>query len=281
MPSAALLTPRRRDALIALLALALLAGPLWVPALHLDDPTYRYERARVTAGDAGVSFANASAVPAGTVASDEIACAGYSSRACAFERHLARGHTVLTGIYSSHPGERTDPFAVAPDRYDYEYVQIEGTVYEPTTVANDSRVYVVANGTVYEAGESPAGADTSGDLYRNELSLRPVSPAEALADVARDPGAVPGPIRRAATTGAGVAHRDLEVPHTPIRTADGRYYRVYLASQRQPPGDRGWIETLLRAGTPIAGLFVLSRLRDRVAISYTGATGRDESRRRG
>jgi hypothetical protein len=198
-----------------------------------------------------VTFVNASDVPAGTVLSDEIACTGYSSRACAFERHLARDHTVLTGIYSSSPGERTDPFAVAPDRYDY--VQLNETIYEPITVANRSRVYVVANGTVYEKGKAPTGVDTSGDLYRDELSLRLASPVEALADVSRVSDEVPAPIRRAARTGAGVAHRELPVPRTPIRTDDGTYYRVYLADQRQPPSDSSWIETLLGLGAPVSG----------------------------
>lgn len=273
MPSTDVLTPRRRDALGALIALVLLAGPIWVPALHLNDPTYQYERTRVTVSDSGVTFANASEVPDGTVLSDEIACTGHSSRACTFERHLARGHTVLTDIYSSHPGERTDPFAVAPNRYDY--VQINGTIYEPITLANRSRVYVVANGTVYKKGEAPADADTSGDLYRNELSLRPVTATEALADVSRDPDEVPAPIRRAARTGVGIAHRELTVPHTPIRTEEGTYYRVYLVEQRQPPTDSSWIETLLVVGTPVTGLVVLNRLRDRVEISYIDATDRD------
>lgn len=273
MPSSDLLTPRRRDALAALIALVLLAGPVWIPALHLDDPTYRYERTRVTVNGSGVAFVNASEVPAGTVLSDEIACAGHSSRACAFERHLARGHTVPAGVYSSRAGERTDPFAVAPDRY--HYVQINDTLYEPTTLANRSRVYVVANGTVYAHGEAPAGVATSDLLYRNELSLRSVSPTEALTGVSRDPDEVPPPIRRAARTGVGVAHRELTVPHTPIRMEDGTYYRVYLASQRQPPSDSGWIETLLVVGAPVTGLFVLNRLRDRVEVTYLPATDQD------
>lgn len=276
MPSTTLLTPRRRDALSVLVALVLLAGPVWIPAFHLTDPTYRYERTRVAVDGSGVAFVNASDVPAGTALSDDIACAGSSSRACAFERHLARNHTVLTGIYSTDPGERTDPFATAPDRY--EYVQIDGTIYEPITVANLSRVYVVANGTVYQKGTAPPGVDTSGDLYRNELSLRPASPAEALADVSRGLDEVPAPIRRAARSGTGVAHREVSVPRTPIRTEDGTYYRVYLASQRESFDGRAPVEMLLVVGTPIVGLALLYRLRDRVEIIYTGPVERSESR---
>ncbi|WP_251343362.1 hypothetical protein [Haloplanus halophilus] len=267
MPSTTL-SPRRRDALGALVAVLLLAGPVWVPALHLDDPTYRYERVRVTAGEGGVAFANASAVPPDTTPSDRIVCSGGSSRACAFERHLARNHTVLADVYAGSPGERSGAFALGPDRYDY--VQIDGAVYEPTTLANRSRVYVVANGTVYEAGDAPEGVATSGDVYRNELSLRPVSPSTALAGVARDAEGVPTPIERAARTGTGVAHEDLSVPRTPIRTADGAYYRVYLADRHRPVIRSDWIETLLVLGAPAAGLVVLSRLRGRVAITYVG-----------
>jgi len=266
MPSITLLTQRRREALGALLAVILLAGPVWLPALHLDDPTYRYERARVTANGTNVAFANASEVPTGTMVSDEIACSGYPSRVCAFERQLARNHTVLTDVYSSTPGERTRAFSLGPDRYDY--VRIDGTVYEPTTLANRSRTYVVANGTVYEAGEAPDGVPTSGDVYRNELSLRRGSPTAALADVSRDADAVPVPVRRAAETGVGVAHRERSVPRTPIRTANGTYYRVYLDDRRQPVVESGWIETLLVLGAPMVGLVTLSRLRRRVEITY-------------
>lgn len=275
MPSIDLLTPRRRDALVALVGVVLLAGPAWVPALHLDDSTYRYERAAVAVNGSGVSFANTSAVPAGTVLSEDIACVDHSSRGCAFERHLSRNHTVLTGIYSTHPGERTDPFAVAPDRYDF--VQLDDILYEPITVANRSRVYVVANGTVYAKDQAPAGAATSGDLYRNELALRPAPPAEALAAVSRGVDGVPGPVRRAARTGVGIGHREIEAPRTPIRTADGAYYRVYLESQREPLGD-GWVEILLVVGTPVLGVVGLSRLRDRVEIAYDSETGPGPSR---
>lgn len=268
MPSTTRLTPRRRDAALALFAVLLLAGPVWVPALHLDDPTYRYERARVAVDGSGVGFANASDVPPGTGPSDEIACSGGGSRVCAFERHLARNHTVLTEIYSSSPGAQTDVFALAPDRY--EYAQIDGVVYETTAEANRSRAYVVANGTVYERGDAPAGVPTSGAVYRNELALRPVPPAEALAAVARDTEALPPVIARAAETGVGVAHEDVAVPQTPVRTGDTAYYRVYLAERRRPVLDAPWTEPLLVLGTPIAGLYLVSRLRDRVEIAYVG-----------
>ncbi|QHS16159.1 hypothetical protein GWK26_02770 [haloarchaeon 3A1-DGR] len=273
MSSTDRLTPRRRDALRAVVALALLAGPLWIPALHLGDPTYRYERAQITDDESGIAFENESAVPAGTILSEEIVCAGTSSRACAFERHLARNNTVLTGIYSSTAGTGTSSFALAPDGYDY--VQINGTVYETATVANRSRVYVVANGTVYEKGKAPEDADASGDLYRVELSLQRVPPAEVLSRVSRDVDTVPSPIARAARTGTGVAHRDLDVPETPIRTADDAYYRVYLAGQRETDG-LARLDTALSIGTPIAGLIVLARLRRRVELTYVGTAGSDD-----
>lgn len=267
MPSDRFLTPRRRDALGVLLALVLLTGPVWAPALHLDDPTYRYERARVTVDGSGVAFANESAVPAATALSEEIACTGHPSRACTFERYLARNHTVRTEIYSTSPDEQADAIGVGPAEYDF--VRIDGTVYETTTLGNRSQVYVVANGTVYEKGEAPEDVGTSGDLYRLELSLRRVEPGEALADVSRDVESVPDPIGRAARTGVGIAHRDLDVPETPIRTGEDTYYRVYLASQRQSVGETAWIETVLVFGGPVAGLATLARLRHRVEITYT------------
>jgi hypothetical protein len=265
---ATVLTPRRRDTLRALVAVLLLAGPGWIPALHLDDPTYQYERTRVVVDGGGVALANGSETPPRTIPSERIVCANAASRACAFERHLNRNHTVLTGIYASSPGERTDTFAVGPDRYDY--VQIDGTIYEPITLANRSRTYVVANGTVYPRGAAPDGVATSGTLYRSELSLRRASPAEALTDVSRDADEVPAPIGRAAETGDATSHARLDVPQTPIRTGDGAYYRVYLADWRDPIVESDWIETLLVVGSPIAGLFTLSRLRRRVEVTYAG-----------
>jgi hypothetical protein len=271
MPSPTL-TPRRRDALRVLVVALLLAGPIWLPALHLDDPTYQYERTRVVVDGGGVALANESTAP--STPSDRIACAGTTSRVCAFERHLSRNHTVLTGIYSSVPGEGTDTFAVGPERYDY--VRIDDTIYEPTTLANRSRTYVVANGTVYEAGAAPDGVSTSGTLYRNELSLRRVSPTDALADVSRDADAVPGPIGRAAETGGAASHRRLAVPRTPIRTDAGTYYRVYLADWRGPVVESDWIEPLLVIGAAIAGLSVLFRLRRRLEVTYTGPGRTDD-----
>ena len=268
MPST-VLTPRRRDALRALVAVLLLAGPGWIPALHLDDPTYQYERTRAVVDGGGVALANGSEAPPRTIPSERIVCANAASRACGVERHLDRNHTVLTGIYASFPGERTDTFAVGPDRYDD--VQIDGTIYEPITLANRSRTYVVANGTVYPRGATPAGVATSGTLYRNELALRRASPAEALTDVSRGTDEVPAPIGRAAETG----HARLDVPQTPTRTGDWAYYRVYLADWRDPIVESDWIETLLVVGSPIAGLLTLSRLRRRVEITYVGP--REES----
>lgn len=262
------LPPRRRDALRALVAVLLLAGPIWIPALHLDDPTYQYERTRVVVDGGSVGLANESEAPPRTTPSDRIVCAGAASRACAFERHLVRNHTVLTGVYASTPGKRTDTFAVGPDRYDY--VQIDDAIYEPITLANRSRTYVVANGTVYRRGTAPDGVATSGTLYRSELSLRRASPTEALADVSRDAESVPTPIGRAAETGVGTSHAGLDVPQTPIRTGDGTYYRVYLAEWRGPVIETSWIETLLVVGSSTTGLFTLYRLRRRVEITYVG-----------
>jgi hypothetical protein len=96
MPSDGPLTPARRDFLLAVAALALLAGPLWANALHLGDPTYRYERARVeVGGERGIEYVDESAAPSGVSISEEIGCSiPREVRTCAFERYLAANHTV-------------------------------------------------------------------------------------------------------------------------------------------------------------------------------------------
>jgi len=275
MPSTDFLTPRRRDAGLVLLGVVLLAGPVWIPMLHLDDPTYRYESTRVTVDGSGVAFANESVVPAGTTLSEEIACTGESSRECIFERYLARNNTVPTGIYTTSANGTFDPFDAGPDRY--EYVQINGTVYSATSLVNSSRRYVVANGTVYEKGEAPEGADTSGDLNRTELFHRPASPGEVLQDVSRPVEDVPDPVASAATSGDGIAHRDVDVPETPIRTGEDTYSRVYIVSQRRA-GGLASLDPVLFFGTPLAGLAVLNRLRRRVEVTYLGAIESGENR---
>lgn len=249
MALAALLTPARRDAVLAVLALALLVAPVWAPMVHLGDPTYRYGSARVTAADGTVEYANDATRTLGfEPISSDIACTAESllSRGCFFEHHLAAGHTVSTSISSGMAGRVEFP---TYERYDYAVVN--GTVYETSYVADRSR-------------------QNDDGRHRIELALDPASAAEALREASVPVEDVPAPVREAAETGVGTAHRDVEVPKTPVRRDDGRYYRVYHAGTTDPSDLESLAAGLLRWGSPLAGLGLLGRLSGRVEVSYVG-----------
>lgn len=247
----ALLTPARRDALLAVIALALLVAPVWAPMVHLGDPIYRYESTRVTAADDGtIEYANDGPQTPAPI-SVEIACTAefMQSRSCFFEQYLAANHTVPSGISSSNPNT-TD----IPTFERYQYAVVNGTVYETSYVANHSR-------------ENEEG------FYGVDLALEPVPADEALRWASVRADRVPGPIREAAETGVGTAHREIEVPKTPVRLDDGRYYRVYAAGRTDPLELEQFAGTLLRWGSPVVGLGLVGRLSGRVEVTYVGDEG--------
>jgi len=242
------LTPRRRDAVLVVLALALLAAPLWVPTLHLADPTYRYESIAVETNGTEMALAS-DPEKYGVGISDRVVCAsGEGSRSCIFERYAAN-NTVPTGIYSGNPDSLLRDYG----HRRYQFVLLGGTVYE----------------TVYRANESVT------DEYgtRRDVGLEPVEATRALSFVAVDADEVTPPVREAART--GVAHGHVEdVPDTPVRLGEDAYRRVYVANVTYPPDYNEGTESLLRFGGPLVGLGLLAWLRTRVdvsvAVRYTG-----------
>lgn len=204
MPSDRFLRPARRDALLTVVALVLLAAPLWVPALQLDDPTYHYESVAIETDGATMAFATKPADPMLDI-SERIARAGERwGRACVFEHDVAANHTVTTEIYATQDhGFRDDIL-----EYRYRYVLIDGTVYQ---------VGAVPNATVTDHGG-----------HRLDLALRSVEADRALRLVSVDLEDVPAPIRRAARTGRATGHVEA-LPATTIEVDDGTYRRVYIA----------------------------------------------------
>ncbi|NHN57954.1 MULTISPECIES: hypothetical protein [Halorussus] len=249
----ALLSPKRRDALLAVVALALLAGPIWAPLAHFGDPTYRYESARVTASDGTIAYANDSDPPVRGPISADVACTGdfAHSRGCYFERYLARNHTVPTGIASSTPGPSR-----LPTVDHYEYAIVNGTTYETSYVANRS-------------------AENSDGMYRVDLALEPASAGDALQRVSVSAEDVRPAVREAARTGVGTAHREVDVPETPVRLGDNTYYRVYAAGHTDRLNVELLLADILRWGSPLVGLALAGRLRSRVDVRYVG-DGRSE-----
>lgn len=245
------LTPARRDAFFVVLALGLLLGPVWVPVLDLDEPTYRYERARVTVGgENGLAYANSTPFQeTNRFISADIGCTiPEDARICAFE-HYAANHTIPTDVYGTNPNYTRRSLG-GVERY--RYVLLNGTAYETTLVPNRSI------------------RDDQG-LYRLDLGLSPVSLDEALravslnATVQRED--IPSVVYRAATGGVGENHRLVDVPRTPVRVENGTYYRVYFADRTEPSPIGQFLGTVLPVGAPVIGLLALYSLSRRFEVS--------------
>lgn len=251
---------RTRTFLMALLVLALLAGPLWVEVFHLHDPVYTYERAEVTVATGTIDYASDIDDP--TVAiSDEILCTDpVSPRACTLERTLVGGNTIPADIY--HRGSGTpDPF-----EQDYEYVATRGGIYRPTAISNRSQAYIIENGGVRQV----ENGTTDDPFYRVDLTLERVDALSALEAVSVPVDSV-GPVtREAARSGSATAHSDVDIAETPVRLEDGTYYRVYLSQQNGPSETAGTAVFLLRFVAPLGGLVLGTRVWDRFEVMYVG-----------
>lgn len=248
MPSSRFLTRARIDLVLVIVALSLLAAPLWVSSLHLGAPVYEYERAEVVIDDEeGITYVNTSAVRYGTTLTTDIACVyGSDVRSCAFERHLLENNTVPTGSYTNNPDVVFGPVFAEP----YRYVQADGVVYEVDYVANRSE------------------QDDRG-MYLIELDLSPVSASDALRDVSVSASDdLPDPVREAAASGTAESHQEVEIPQTPVRLEDGTYYRVY---QSDRAGETFHLMNPLATYlAPLLGLYLLYSVSQRIAITYVG-----------
>lgn len=251
------LSPRVRALVLGLLVLVLLAGPLWVEALHLTDHRFVYERAEVTATGGTVEYASDADVPHDVELSEDILCTDpLSVRACVLEQALVGNESVPADLYHSGPD---DPDAI---EHEYEYVRTRSAIYRPSTRTNRSQAYVVDNGI--RAVEN--ASEYENPLYRVELTLTKVNAAEALADVAVE-GDSAGPVaREVVRTGSVTTYAPATVPQTPIAADDGRYYRVYLEAKRAPPENVGELVFLLRFVAPLAGLALGYRLVNRLTL---------------
>ncbi|UPV99470.1 hypothetical protein M0R88_13195 [Halorussus gelatinilyticus] len=248
MTAVALLTPPRRDALLAVLALALLLAPVWAPLTHLGDPSYRYERTPVTAANGPIEYANESDALTHRVISTDVACTGgtMESRACFFERRLAAGHTVPTSVSASTSGK----VGHFPTFERYDYAVLNGTVYETSYVANRS-------------------GEDDGD-HRVELALEPVPARRALDSVSMRAERAPAPVRRAAERGTATSHRHLDPPKTPIQVGGDTYYRVYQLGQNDASAFEKLLAGLLRWGSPLVGVTLVVSLSGRFEVRYVG-----------
>ncbi|MGQ3411813.1 hypothetical protein ACT4ML_06070 [Natrinema sp. LN54] len=240
----------RRDVGLALLALGLLAAPLWALPLHLDDPTYRYEGTAVTAGNGSIDYADSDMVSHETPLRDEIACTDglpWEVRPCAFERLLLENRTVPTDIQYGSVGRVRPP---VDDRY--QYVLLNGSVYETTYIANES-------------------VQRHGD-YRIDLALERTTLEQVLQDVSRPVTAaeVSPTVAEAARSGDARSHREVESADTLLRLEDGTFQYVTLTEESEPPLSARNLDFLLTYFAPLLGISLLGYLSRRVEVTYVG-----------
>lgn len=252
MPSARVLTPPRRVALAGLLAIGLLATPLWVPALHLDDPSYTYERFEVVVDEEeGITYANESAVPSNRQLSDRLGCTHTFNdfRLCGFERQLRDNGTVPSGWYTSRTG--SGYFSEAAR---YQYLQFNGTTYEALTWVNESRT-------------------NEGGSFSLDLTLEPRDRETVLEAISRDATEataldVDPTIVDAAVDGSARSHEEIDVPATVFAVQDG-FYRVHVTEESNPAATGPLFNAILFWGGPLLGLGLLLRIRRYVDVQYT------------
>lgn len=246
------LTPFRRDALVVVIGVLLLSGPLWVYGLQLNEPTYRYERVEVHVDDSTIEYADRPETGSDIPISDEMACSKHlPGRVCAFEQFLIENRTVLTDMYTS--SSETDSLLGGSS---HEYVLSEETVYRATVETNES-------------GQRDEGG------YRIELALEEVQPEEALQDVSLSVQSdIPSAVAEAARTGNATTHERVDVPETPIQLESGAYYRVYDAGKISDSVEYHLIRLagngLLVFLSPLLGLRLLVSGPRRFEITYVG-----------
>ncbi|MCU4974396.1 hypothetical protein OB955_16860 [Halobacteria archaeon AArc-m2/3/4] len=254
-------SPATRDTLRVVVALALLAAPLWAPMLHLSGPTDHYERAEVVVDGDGIAYANDSDVRGDLLISEEIACSStYDVRLCALEGLVAENATVPTGVHTSNPDSNTRH--LFGERYPYAIV--DDAVYETTYVANRS-------------------VQNENGMYRLDLGLERTDPESVLRHVSvrASDDDLPDVIREAARDGSADAATDVdvEIPETPIRLEsdngdeDGTdtYYRVYSSGSTDDTTPLLWaIDRLLTYVAPLVGLALLAGVWSRLEVTYVG-----------
>lgn len=257
MPSNGVLTPFRRTLLWVVIAVVLLASPVAVSATNVSERTYTYERAEVVVDDEdGIAYAGDPDLYDRHL-SEDIGCSTPTdTRTCAFERHLVSNATVPTGMYATSPSDTIHAFGLGLERY--RYVQLDGTVYEPTFVANRT-------------------VQNDDGNYRIDLALESTDATDALRDVSIDVSDgranVPSVVVEAAREGSASADREVEVPQTPIRVDDGTYYRVYQSGWSDPEPLMPFYATAVSILGPLAGLSILYRRVQRFELTYVDEGG--------
>lgn len=238
------LTPFRRDLLILVIGLLLLASPALLALDLLGGSNYEYESAEVVPTDTGIELVDGESLPPGTPLSDEIACSGTQlDRACGLERPLAANESAPLGYTANDTAgdyEIVDP--------EYQFVDLDDTVYRVSISMNES--------VTADDGSHP-----------HEATLSPAIPEAALAAVSVDADEVSDTIIEAAEDGAVTTSREATVPETLVELDDGTYHRVFL-TESQPAGSASMYSILVFFSTGL-GIVILLSLSRKVDISVT------------
>jgi hypothetical protein len=204
------------------LALALLAAPVWGPALALSAPTYEYRATLLTTESGTLGFANGSRLPSDGVDGIDCFATNRPDRPCVHEASLLNGSRTV-----DYPPLRagSDNPQLGVERY----------------------VAFGAESHVYERTSAYAGE--RGGSYA--LGLERVPPRKVLEDVAVDVADAREPVRGTVETGTGTSGTPLDegrIVAVPTDGGDRRYFLVYEGRRRSgvpiDDGDAAALELL-------------------------------------
>lgn len=188
------------------LAVALLATPVWGPALALSAPTYEYRATLLTTGNGTLGFANDSRLPSSGVDGVDCFATGHPDRHCVLESGLLNGSRTI------------------------DYPPLLAGTGAPQLGA-ERYVAFGASGPVY--ARTAAYAGERGGSYT--LGLERVPPRVALREVAVRLSNAREPVRRTVETGAGTSRTSLSegrIVAVPTDGGDPRYFVVYEHRRR-------------------------------------------------
>ncbi|SIR51597.1 hypothetical protein SAMN05421858_2597 [Haladaptatus litoreus] len=112
--------------------LLLLLNPLYIGSLHLDDPTYRYERVGIEFTDGGYQTDEQSTLGLEQIDSDVACLRGYPTHSCQLERYLYNdGNATVPTNYRFSGVDR-----------DYSAVFVNGQFYESWGIEQNETWYM-------------------------------------------------------------------------------------------------------------------------------------------
>lgn len=228
--------PSRRE-LTVVLALLLIAVPIWAPALDVTGADYRYEVADLSTED-GKLVVDA---PRGSYIEDVdgIDCFDRSSdfaRRCFYDGGALDGN--VTGVNPS-------------------IVRVTGYAGDELTRKARTDEYVMLGDEIYRRSTTFVAANESVGMTV-ELGVERVEPATALEDVARDEDRVSDAAKRAIREGSITTDEPIEDANE-VLAVDGDYYVVYEDSRPGSLSEKPAVERTLEALSVAAGAWLLLR----------------------